>query len=595
MTGEVLWVASETKLAALRMPDTLPITSISFSDENEIEALDIDVRSGKAILATEKNLHAYSREGNPLWSASASSMGLEEIETVRVDPRDSRIWISGENKAVIADINGHYLSAAPITGEVKRFGMAPNVIQPTLSLVRPPVDGITNNAFDPVVLQYGAECWGQPCLAPAGYYERFTLSATLNAQPIGATFVFDPASKQTQYFPATRLPECANYFQAQVHDRYGHASNGINTYFTVDTIPPAFTALSPVTGSEFFNAKVTVQGSVDDPSAQVVLENYAYWNGTGANPSPSNFSYGLTLKPGLNAITVSATDQAGNVGTRNISLTYTPVTINITEPLNGAAIAANTVLVSGSVVGPQDISVQVNGVLARVISGKFYAEVPLLAGQNVIIVAATTPAGETFEQSLSVTGLGSPAVDLQVSPITGLAPLAVTFTAVPKADATVAKMEIDFSGDGIFDHTGTQTLIRYTYTVPGMYQAVVRITDGSGAVYSYKQLIVVDTPQSLDGVLRNTFNGMLANLRAGRIDAALSAVTGSVYEKYKAIFSALQPNLPSIVDQLGTLQSSAIGSDMAEYVLVRNTANGPQAFLIYFLLGEDGVWRIDGM
>ena len=43
------------------------------------------------------------------------------------------------------------------------------------------------------------------------------------------------------------------------------------------------------------------------------------------------------------------------------------------------------------------------------------------------------------------------------------------------------------------------------------------------------------------------------------------------------------------------LQNATIGSDMAEAVLVRNTSNGPQVFLIYFLLGEDGVWRIDGM
>ena len=52
---------------------------------------------------------------------------------------------------------------------------------------------------------------------------------------------------------------------------------------------------------------------------------------------------------------------------------------------------------------------------------------------------------------------------------------------------------------------------------------------------------------------------------------------------------------PQIVSQLGTLQQATLGNEMAEYLLVRNTTNGPQGFLIYFLLGEDGVWRIDGM
>lgn len=72
-------------------------------------------------------------------------------------------------------------------------------------------------------------------------------------------------------------------------------------------------------------------------------------------------------------------------------------------------------------------------------------------------------------------------------------------------------------------------------------------------------------------------------------------VNGSQHDKYLKIFTELQPNLANIVSQLGTLQSGAIGDDIAEYAVLRDTSNGKQVFLINFLRGEDGVWRIEAM
>lgn len=88
---------------------------------------------------------------------------------------------------------------------------------------------------------------------------------------------------------------------------------------------------------------------------------------------------------------------------------------------------------------------------------------------------------------------------------------------------------------------------------------------------------------------------MLDHLRARNIDAALDAISGGMREKYRAVFTALESNLPDVVGQLGTLKEGAISEEMAEYVLVRGEGEQAQAFLIYFLRSEDGVWRIDGM
>ncbi|MCE9551686.1 MAG: hypothetical protein K8R50_11940 [Betaproteobacteria bacterium] len=96
-------------------------------------------------------------------------------------------------------------------------------------------------------------------------------------------------------------------------------------------------------------------------------------------------------------------------------------------------------------------------------------------------------------------------------------------------------------------------------------------------------------------MLQSIYTGMLTKLSASDVAGALTAETASQHDKYQLVFNGLQPNLSTIVSQLGTLQQATLGNEMAEYLLVRNTTDGPQGFLIYFLLGEDGVWRIDGM
>jgi hypothetical protein len=95
--------------------------------------------------------------------------------------------------------------------------------------------------------------------------------------------------------------------------------------------------------------------------------------------------------------------------------------------------------------------------------------------------------------------------------------------------------------------------------------------------------------------LRGVYDGMVTRLRAGNIQSALTAFTGSAYEKYNAIFTQLQPSLASLVDQLGELQEVTFNMDLAEFSFVRTTPDGPQKFMLYMIRAEDGIWRIDGM
>src|SRR6185503_18752652 len=92
-----------------------------------------------------------------------------------------------------------------------------------------------------------------------------------------------------------------------------------------------------------------------------------------------------------------------------------------------------------------------------------------------------------------------------------------------------------------------------TATYPeGTWLAVLKAYDDQNRViYSTSRSIVVRIPQILQSKLLAIYDGMLARLRVGNIAGALTAFTGSVYDKYSAIFTQLQPSLAEIVDQLG--------------------------------------------
>ncbi len=92
--------------------------------------------------------------------------------------------------------------------------------------------------------------------------------------------------------------------------------------------------------------------------------------------------------------------------------------------------------------------------------------------------AMSTPG--TFTTSNQLPAITS----VTATPLTGLAPLPVSFTAqASDPDGSIAKYEWDFDGDGVYDRdTGSSATVSYTYSAVGTYEAKVRATDNGGAV-----------------------------------------------------------------------------------------------------------------
>jgi PKD repeat protein len=586
--GDVIWVVDENSVTRLQMsePNAPPLR---LRIRGEISAFALDPVLGTVWMTNREDLLAFTRQGELLHKIDLERMHVRGPHELAFDPVGRTLWLGSERSVTAFTASGTLLARFAARDANEAFGVPAFKVAPTLTLVRPPKDALTNNPQPEFRLGYGAECNGQPCDLGSAHLGAYELSATLNAAEIGNAFLFDPTAREAHHTPSARLPEGKNEFDARLKDGFGNHSQPISSVFTVDTTAPRFLTLSPAEGSIFQVPQAVIQGTVDDPAASVILNSLVQTGGA--------FSFPVVLAEGVNTFGLSALDKAGNSASVLLRLTYVPVSVTIESPASGAAISGDTVLVTGTFQGPSNTGITVNGAAAAMHANRFYANVSLQPGTNPVEVIATSPAGATASASVSVTSSGTAPVQLSASRSQGMAPMPVAFSLIGAPGISIARIDADFDGDGTIDATtiSASTSLQHTYAAPGLYQARFTATDTQGTVHVAVQPIVVVSVASMDTMLRGVYSGAMASLRSRNVEGALRSFTASAAARYQEAFNALGPELPSVVDQLGTLQEGTISDGYAEYLLVRNTPDGPQGFLIYMIKGEDGVWRIDTM
>jgi Big-like domain-containing protein/glucodextranase-like protein len=396
---------------------------------------------------------------------------------------------------------------------------------------------------------------------------------------------------------------------ARAFDNLGASALSVAIPVTVvANAAPAVTLTTPVAGARYF-APATIALSamaVDSDGTIARVDFYAGSTLVGsATTAPYTASWS-NITAGTYALSAAAVDNAG------LSTTSTAITIDVVDGatiqpsagIDGSAIDDDNVTVTGTIDAPANSGVLINGMVAQVVQdGRFYANVvPLVPGANVLTITAITQDGQMSSKTITVSSSGPAPFAVVATPTDGIAPLRVTFEITNRSERDFQRVELDFDGNGSADHTaypadfvdGTFTLL-VTYPA-GTSASRITFYDTTGAVIqSVARIVTARTVEQQDALLRGVYDGMLGRLRTGNIAAALSAITGDLQDKYDAVFVALGANLPAAVDGLGTLEANWYGEDHAEYVVIRDTPEGQQAFLIDFIRGHDGIWRIHGM
>ena len=492
-TRGAIWLGGAQSLIKRSLSDPSRVL-LTVGASQPVQAISLDVQTGELWVLGPSSFYGYGADGTRFVSENVANDGASSPQTLAFDIGTQAIWIGhrrGISRFTRAGDRIATIRAVEVdTVAVSRVAV---VIDPTIALVSPAANALINNPRPPIVFQYGANCAGTPCSFPPGFFASFSVTAVLNGVSVGSQFVFDPGTGQTRFTPPTPLPQGVNQITGQAVDAAGHVSPQVSSQFTVDSVAPQFVNVTPVSGSVFTSAQITIQGGTDDPSARVRLSG-------AAGDAPSSFSFPVTLPTGISSYTLTATDPAGNATQFPLTYTFTPPnvppTVSITAPANGAAFTAPaTVGVTASAADSDGSVVRVdffsNGAPAGsdATPPSFTTSLANLAVGTYALTAVATDNrnGATTSAPVTITVVPPnvpPTVTL-TSPANG-----ATFTALATvlleatasdSDGTVARVEFLQGGNVI----ATITSPPYRHTVTGLavgtYAFAARAVDNANA------------------------------------------------------------------------------------------------------------------
>jgi len=246
-----------------------------------------------------------------------------------------------------------------------------------------------------------------------------TVTVTGSAEPASAVKVWNGGALLTTVaadasgkfsVPGVTLAEGANSFTATAADAAGNVSAvSAPVSVVLDTKPPVITVTAPADKSFTNNPQLAVKGSLDDASATLTL------NGSQVALNGSDFQQGITLTPGLNSITLTATDPAGNSATTTLTVTLdtVPPTVAISAPVSGLVTNNPQVTLSGTL-SKQDTTASVNNAQITVTNQAFSSLYTLTEGDNTLTVTALDKAGNSGSASVNVV-LDTQAPQLSIS------------------------------------------------------------------------------------------------------------------------------------------------------------------------------------
>ena len=481
---------------------------------------------------------------------------------------------------------------ASATSAVASVTIAPNAV-PTITLTAP-ADGATFAA--PATIGVAATATDSDgSIAKVEFFSGSTLIGTSTSAPFTATWPNVAAGSYS--------------LTARATDNLGATATTapVNVTATANA-PPVVSLGAPAPGARYFApATIPLGASASDPDGTIARVDF-YANGmlvAASTSAPYNAVWD-SVAAGTYSLTAVASDAQGASATSEAVnvLVSAGAAIAATGGLDGSTVDDDNLLITGTIDAPSNSGVRVNGTLAQVdANGHFYANgVPLSIGQNMITLLLTSPDGDEVAQTITVGSSGAAPFSVTAVPTDGFAPLEVRFDVTNRGILPFARVEFDFDGNGSTDHTAlapqfVEGVFAVVATFPaGTFTSTIRVYDEKDAIlYATSRVVIARTFQQQDALLQGVYTGMLDRLRMGKIAEALNAVTGGVHEKYNAVFEALGSALPAAIETLGTLEANWFSRDQAEYVLVRDTPDGAQAFLIDFLRGKDGIWRIEGM
>ena len=186
------------------------------------------------------------------------------------------------------------------------------------------------------------------------------------------------------------MSEGLNTITIAAVDAAGNTSSIVRT-IRLDTQPPVLVLKSPVDGLITNLPAITVGGMVTDSTTVLLTVN-----GDSVSILNNSFTWQINLIEGINAITLVATDAAGNRTSYTLYVrkdSQSPV-LKIITPTDSLVTKNNFLAITGTVSDSTKVSLLVNNNAINVhTDGSFNDTLPLNEGMNLIQISSTDGAG----------------------------------------------------------------------------------------------------------------------------------------------------------------------------------------------------------
>ena len=308
---------------------------------------------------------------------------------------------------------------------------------------------------------------------------------------------------------------------------------------------------------------------------------------------------------GRHAVSARVRDAAGAIATS------APVAVSVVsgaalevDPgVDGSSVTGDTISFGGMVQAPANAAVIVNGRLApHDRSGRFFANgVALKPGANTLTLVLNTQDAAPVTKTVVVSSSATSPFRAWLDESEGLAPFAPTLTISNPGNVAFQRIEIDMQDDGSGDVTLSTLpdgMARVTLNYPdaGVYTVRVTVYAANGSTLFQARLKLKATaPAELAATIVGLYRTLTDRMAANDTAGALNLFVGDARSRYADVFTALAGTLPSVAAQLGTPIDGVVTGDWAELTLLRQTADGDRAFMIYLIRGGDGLWRVESM
>ena len=247
-----------------------------------------------------------------------------------------------------------------------------------------------------------------------GYYKsRPVVSIAIIGGSSAGFFVYYRINDggETLYTSPIQVPDGNITIAYYAQDSVGNREEVNTLSLKVKTALPPITVLSPADGSLGSTQDVTLTGRTEAGSSVTVNRIAATVLLTG------EFSAGVSLREGPNALQVIATDVAGNVGQKrvNVTLDTKPPVLTMTSPKIYSTVMTQQVAVSGKT--ERGATVTVAGAKVNVAADGSFSIMYMFpkGGLNVVEVTSTDAAGNSAKAKTPVTYVARTLIRLQVA------------------------------------------------------------------------------------------------------------------------------------------------------------------------------------